>query len=66
MIEGVSAKAVDDAGATVIVQASHEAVQDYGWDVIFEAASKKYDDGVVTSVGPPPIVKVNERDFANL
>lgn len=39
------ARALDQSNHTVIVIASAEAIEDYGWTVAMSAASKKYDAG---------------------
>lgn len=61
--EGTNARAVDSAGNTVIVSASHEAIQDHGWGAIFTAASQKYDRGDIVSGSKPPRARVTTADF---
>lgn len=64
-LEGENARTKDDHGNIVIVSASHEAVQDYGWDAILDVASNKYDAGEIVPNRNPPLVRVTTADFAN-
>ena len=40
---GEFADAEDKDGTQVLVSASYEAIEDYGWDFIWDAASDKHD-----------------------
>lgn len=40
---GEFAEAEDRDGTHVLVSASYEAIDDYGWDIIWDTASHKYD-----------------------
>ena len=42
-LSGEIAPAKDQSGKQVVVSASSEAVQDFGWSLIWTAASAKYD-----------------------
>jgi len=64
-LTGMNAKTTDDAGNTVIVSASHEAIQDYGWPRVFEAASRKYDAEDVEPNSSPPLVRVTAGDCSD-
>lgn len=64
-LTGINAQATDDDGAMVIVAATAEAIQDYGWGTIWSAASDKYDEGHVDRTGSVPIVSVTTSDCAN-
>lgn len=65
-LTGIRARAKDEDDHYVMVWTSDEAITDYGWDVIWAVADKKYankdydesDDGVRT-------VRVTTNDCAN-
>lgn len=63
---GENAKTIDQDGGIVVVEATSEAIQDYGWPTIIEAASEKYDKGIEDSKGPPPVVRVTTSDCASV
>lgn len=52
-------KATGSQGELVIVEASHEALQDFGEDAVHRAASRKYDAGRVSN----NMVSVRTSDF---
>jgi hypothetical protein len=52
-------KAIGSQGELVIVEGSHEAIQDYGEDAVQQKASEKYDAGLVSN----NIVTVRTADF---
>ena len=58
----VNALAKDGSDKDVIVSATEEAIEDYGWGVIWAAASGKYDSGDVHRDGPKPKVMVSTLD----
>ena len=49
-------------GERVIVVASSEAVEDFGWDTVFSAARRKYDAGDVQTVSGVSQVRVVSGD----
>jgi hypothetical protein len=59
---GENAKTSDGDGNTVIVETTHEAIKDHGWDAIFGAASEKYDAGEIEPDSNPPRVRVTTED----
>ncbi|MGH6651081.1 MAG: hypothetical protein ACREB7_08120 [Sphingopyxis sp.] len=63
---GVNARAKDEEDRAVVVAASQEAIDDYGWGTIFAAASRKYDNRDLESDGEPPRVRVHTSDCANM
>tara|TARA_R110002110_G_scaffold414164_2_gene643537 strand:- start:783 stop:1016 length:234 start_codon:yes stop_codon:yes gene_type:complete len=63
-LSGVNAQAKDNNDNLVVVSASSEVIQDYGWPRIWEMASKKYDAGDVDRNGKVPKVGVKTSDFA--
>jgi hypothetical protein len=62
-LTGTNARAQDGSGGSVIVSASHEAIQDYGWQAIFDVASKKHATGQIEPGSNPPLVSVKTGDF---
>lgn len=62
-LSGTDVKTHDGAGKPVVVSASHEAIQDHGWDAIIDVASDKYDAGNVEPNSNPPRVRVTTADF---
>lgn len=61
---GENAFAEDTDGTRVVVVATDEAIQDYGWLIVANLASEKYDRKDFVSAGPPPIVRVTTTDCA--
>jgi len=61
-LSGVSTRAKDSQGRVVIVWASHEVIQDYGWDEILRIAGEKYKRGDFEP-GSPPRVRVTTSDL---
>jgi len=59
-ISGVSIRAIDPTGKTIVVMASLEAVQDQGLFDVQQVASKKYDSGQLESNGT---IVVRSSDF---
>ena len=64
-LSGVNAEAHNGLGATVVISATHEAIQDYGWGAIFKVASAKYDAGKTEPNSNPPLVRVTTGDLGN-
>ncbi len=62
---GKNARTLDENNKTVIVEATAEAIQDYGWETIISVASEKYDNRDLASEGSPPRVCVTTGDCAN-
>lgn len=58
---GVSLPATNSAGGTVVVIASHEAIQDYGVPQVESIASAKYDRGQIEEDGT---IRVRTADCA--
>jgi hypothetical protein len=58
-INSTNYKAIGSQGELVIVEGSHEAIQDYGEDAVQQKASDKYDAGLVSN----NIVTVRTADF---
>jgi hypothetical protein len=63
ILSGVNALGVDEKGVAVVVSASTEAIQDYGWPAIWEAASRKYDAGEASQNDGRSVVRVTTSDF---
>lgn len=59
---GVNARATNSTGEVVIVSATCESIQDYGWGTIWAVASDKYDSDNVDRDGPVPKVAVSTAD----
>jgi hypothetical protein len=60
---GENARAEDGEGRRVIVAASDEAIQDYGWGRIWDAAERKYDNGEYSEeAGRPRTVRITTTD----
>jgi len=59
-LSGTSYRAFGSQKEMIIVEASHEAIQDYGEDTVQAKASAKYDDGQVSNNK----VTISTSDFA--
>lgn len=64
-LTGANARTLNEKNQTVVVEASSEAISDYGWSIIIYVASAKYDNGNIASNGPPPLVRVTTSDCAD-
>ncbi len=60
-LTGINTPAVDRNGTAVIISASQEAIDDFGWGVILPMASRKYDDGMLDA-NSTPMVRVTVAD----
>ena len=50
-LDGLSIAATDSTGKTVVVKASHEAIQDHGQSKVEEVASERFDRGEIEADG---------------
>lgn len=62
MLDHVNAGAEDEHGAYLTVAATNGAIQEYGWTVIFEVASTKYDRSEIEIVGGARLIRVGSSD----
>lgn len=60
-LTGINTRAVDQDGNVVVISASQESIDDFGWGVIIPMASRKYDDGLFDT-GSTPLVRVTSSD----
>jgi hypothetical protein len=61
---GVTRSGKDMEGKRVVVSASHEAVEDYGWRTIWGAGETKYLRGLYEVNGESRVVRVKTADCA--
>jgi hypothetical protein len=64
-LSATNAKAHDHDGNIVVVSASHEVIQDFGWSAIFDAATLKFDAGQAEPNNTPPLVRITTADCNN-
>lgn len=62
-LTGQNVLATGTGDERVTVSASHEAIRDCGWAAIWDAASRKYDQGEVDRKGSQPLVRVTSADW---
>jgi hypothetical protein len=62
-LTGTHARAEDPEGNAVMVSASTEVIQDYGWSAVWNMAENKYDNGEYDSTRKIPKVRVTTSDF---
>ncbi|OHD03823.1 MAG: hypothetical protein A2095_05500 [Sphingomonadales bacterium GWF1_63_6] len=62
---GVNRSGKDLDGNPVVVSASHEAIQDYGWPTAWGAGETKYQRGTYEQIGDTRLIRVTTADCAN-
>lgn len=54
-LSGAITRTLNQADQHVLVETTHEAIQDFGWGVIMPMASQKYDDGELEAETPAKV-----------
>lgn len=62
MLHHVNAAAKDEYGAYVTITATHDAIEQCGWDSIFEIASKKFDRDEIELIAGARIIRFGSKD----
>jgi hypothetical protein len=61
-LTGANRRGKDASGKIVVVSGTHEAVDDFGWRTIWQAAETKYANGIFEQNGEIYLVNVTTTD----
>lgn len=62
---GANRSGSDLDGQSVVVSSSHEAIEDFGWRTVWQAAETKYSRNLFEEIGDTRVIRVTTADCAN-